>query len=255
MYTFTVYAYCIYTSYERIVPSPDTECEVIPSVTSLRARVFEALRRAIIQGILPPDSTIVEQQVADELEVSRTPVREALQKLEGLGLVQRSDGRRRYVVRGFTAKDVDDIASVRILLEESAILESTPLLGPGDFVHLNRLLEEMEQSVMDPGSRGLHSRAHRQFHLYMAERSDNLYLQKLVTSVLDYATMVWEAYQPSRGHLVLAQKSHRGIVEALQNGECREAQQILRQHIERSLNRTKQIIQKQETRRSVRDLF
>ncbi len=224
-------------------------------MTSLRMRVFEALRRAIIQGILPPGSTIVEQQVADELEVSRTPVREALQKLEGLGLVQRSDGRRRYVVRGFTAKDVDDIASVRILLEEAAILESAPLLGPGDFARLERLLEEMEQSVVDPGSRGLHSTAHRHFHLYLAERSDNLYLEKLVTSVLDYATMVWEAYQPSRTHLVFAQQSHKGIVEALEDGDCQKAQQILRQHIERSLSPTKQIIQKQETRRGIRDLF
>ncbi len=224
-------------------------------MASLRMRVFKALRSGIIRGILPLGGTVVEQQVADELGVSRTPVREALQKLEGLGLVERSDPHRPYIVRGFTAKDVDDIASVRILLEDAAIREAAARLDPEDFVHLSGLLEKMDQSVLDPESRGLHSTAHRQFHLYMAQHSDNLYLEKLVTSVLDYTAMVWEAYRPSRDHLILAQESHRKIVAALQGNDCQSAQQTLREHIERSLKRTKQLIRRQEQSRGIKELF
>ncbi|MFO8060492.1 MAG: GntR family transcriptional regulator [Bacillota bacterium] len=224
-------------------------------MTSLRMRVFEALRSGIIRGILPLGSTIVEQQVADQLGVSRTPVREALHKMEGIGLVERSDPRKPYVVRGFTAKDVDDIASVRILLEGAAIRRATPLLSREDFTRLHQLLEEMEGSATDPDSGGLHNTAHQQFHLYMAEQSENRYLEKLVTSVLDYAAMVWKAYRPSESHLASAQQSHRLMVDAMERGDWHSAQQILREHIELSLERTKQLIRRREESRGIQDFF
>ena len=85
----------------------------------LTDRVLGALREAIVSGRLPADARIKQEQVAAELGVSRTPVREALHLLEQEGLV-RLVPRRGALVQGFTAADVRELYELRVLLEPAA---------------------------------------------------------------------------------------------------------------------------------------
>lgn len=90
----------------------------------LTDRVHAALREAITTGRLAPDSRIKQEQVATELGVSRTPVREALHLLEREGLV-RLVPRRGAIVQGFTAADVRELYELRELLEPEAAALAT----------------------------------------------------------------------------------------------------------------------------------
>lgn len=82
----------------------------------LGGRTIEAIRSAIISGELPPGRPLTDRSLAEELGVSRTPVREALHRLEAAGLVQ-SLGRSGWVVSPFTESDVRELFQLRMLLE------------------------------------------------------------------------------------------------------------------------------------------
>ena len=89
-----------------------------PSVESkpIREIAYETLKHAIITGQIPAGSRIVETEYADKLHISRTPLREALRKLERDGLVEYVL-RRGVVVRAFTIADVEEIYTIRNALE------------------------------------------------------------------------------------------------------------------------------------------
>ena len=87
----------------------------IPAV-QLGDRTFEAIRAAIVSGELAPRQALVDRQLAEQLQVSRTPVREALHRLEADGFVQ-PRGRAGWEVADFTEQDVRELFQLRVLLE------------------------------------------------------------------------------------------------------------------------------------------
>jgi DNA-binding GntR family transcriptional regulator len=91
----------------------------MPKVAEAGQFVYEHLRRALLTGQLVAGDRLVELELAESLGVSRTPVREALRRLEGDGFVQR-DGPRGVVALGLEPEDVDDIALVRVEIDTLA---------------------------------------------------------------------------------------------------------------------------------------
>lgn len=86
---------------------------------SLRGRVYTYLREAILDGRYKDGESLTEMKIAEELNVSRTPVREAVRQLELEGLVE-SIPNKGSIVKGISMKDMEDIYSIRIVLEELA---------------------------------------------------------------------------------------------------------------------------------------
>ena len=104
----------------------------------LTDRVLAALREAITSGRLPADARIKQEQIAAELGVSRTPVREALHLLEQEGLV-RLVPRRGALVQGFTAADVRELYELRELLEPAAAALATARASAAEREAVTRL--------------------------------------------------------------------------------------------------------------------
>lgn len=91
----------------------------LPARRSLGQTVYERLKQAIIQGDLVPGSRMVESRLAETLGISRTPVREAIHKLEREGLLRRDPGRG-YCVGGLDRDDIEETFGIRIVLESYA---------------------------------------------------------------------------------------------------------------------------------------
>jgi DNA-binding GntR family transcriptional regulator len=98
----------------------------IPAL-QLGDRTYESIRAAIVSGELAPRQALVDRQLAEQLQVSRTPVREALHRLEAEGLVQ-PRGRAGWEVSDFTEQDVHELFQLRLLLEPVGLdaLSKTP---------------------------------------------------------------------------------------------------------------------------------
>src|SRR4030081_1166057 len=108
---------------------------------------YAAIRRSILEGALRPGERIVEQQLAEMLNVSRTPVREALLKLERENLVARIG--RGMAVRRYSSDEVRDIYNLRAHLESFAARLSADRITEGELTALSRIQDEMESEPFD----------------------------------------------------------------------------------------------------------
>ncbi|MFP3459723.1 GntR family transcriptional regulator [Arthrobacter globiformis] len=139
--------------------------------------VYRVLRTAILDGTVPPGGQLRETHIAADLGISRSPLREALTKLEEEGLVIRIPFRGSFVVE-VSARDVAEIAAIRVLVEPYAAELSAPMLRGPEQLRLKQTIEELYRATDTndiPGSIDAHLRFHRLFY----EFSGNAALQSM----------------------------------------------------------------------------
>src|ERR1700754_2659197 len=111
-------------------------------MASARDLVYGELRRRLMAGAFLPGERLLEEHIAKELDVSRTPVRQAIERLEADGLVKR-DGRRGTVVLGWLDRDINEAFELRLLLEPYAARAAAMRATPAQI----DLLEELNQHM------------------------------------------------------------------------------------------------------------
>ena len=115
-------------------------------VMNLRDYIEQQVRNAVLNGTFKPGERIIETAIADQLSVSRAPVREALSALEREGLVINRP-RRGYFVVDFTEKDIEEIYSLRLLLEVGALPRAIDRLNDQNIADMQRMVEELGTTV------------------------------------------------------------------------------------------------------------
>jgi len=155
----------------------DAFCELQPikRTESLATRVQNSLVELIIQRTLLPGQHIVETEVANQLGVSRQPVREALRSLTAHGWVDQFQGRGTFVHEP-TEKEINDTLEFRVLLETEAARLAAELATPADIALLNSLAEE-GLSAVERGDMVSAVQLDSAFHDKIAEMSGNSYLK------------------------------------------------------------------------------
>jgi len=146
-------------------------------------KVHALLRRDIAAGTYRPGERIHEKALAESLGISRTPIREALLRLEAAGVVV-CNSRRSYNVRILTADDVREIYETLGILEGAAAARVAPQLESSDFEELERLNAMMAQAADEPDLPAF-GRLNRQFHHVFLDRLDNAVLRQTCDLVRD----------------------------------------------------------------------
>jgi DNA-binding GntR family transcriptional regulator len=187
---------------------------------------YERLKQAIITGELEPGTHLVETSLARLCQVSRTPVREALTRLEQDGLVQQ--GPRGLVVRERSPQEILDIYETRIVLEATAARIAAQRSTPLDAVRLDqaaRLTEAVDTS--DP--RAL-SRANRELHRVIWHSTHNESLIDLLERLDLHLLRFPETTLAFPGRWAESTAQHREIVAAIQAGDGERAAQLATEH-------------------------
>jgi DNA-binding GntR family transcriptional regulator len=140
-------------------------------MTTLSETVTERIRVAIIKGELKPGEKLAEPVLASRLGVSRSPVREALVRLESEGLVEKENNHGFYVWEP-TQKDVDEILSVRVMVETFAAEMILDRLTDEHLEHLESIYETQVKAVEKNDHLAL-TREDRRFHDYLIELTGN----------------------------------------------------------------------------------
>lgn len=115
--------------------------------SNLRKQIENEVRSAIIKGQYLPGDRLVESTIATEMGVSRAPVREVLSALEQEGLVVNIPRRGNFVV-DFTHKDIEEIYSLRLLLEIGAMRRAVHRVTQSDLDHLQRLIDDLDNAMV-----------------------------------------------------------------------------------------------------------
>ena len=196
----------------------------------LRDVVFNTLRQAILRGELKPGERLMEIQLANKLGVSRTPIREAIRKLELEGLVLMIP-RKGAEVAEITEKSLRDVLEVRRALEELAVELVCEKITEEQIQDLKDAAEEFKESL-ESGDITRIAEADVKFHdvIYMA--TDNQKLIQLLNNLREqmYRYRV-EYLKRSDFHQQLIDE-HEEIIETIESGQKDRAVQVVCQHVD-----------------------
>lgn len=194
---------------------------------TLREVVADEMRAMIMRGDLRPGDRILEDRIADQLGVSRNPVREAIRVLEASGLVQVRPRRGAYV-SDFDLDDLRKLLELRSLLEAYAAELAARKRNDADLAELTRCVTEGR----DAAARQDHVAAadcHRDFHIAIERASGNRHLSSVVAPLRDQTELVFAVLLDERGPM--GWDDHDAIRQAIIEGDPDEAMSRTRQHM------------------------
>lgn len=201
------------------------------SYKPLREIVLDALREAIISGVLEPGERLMEIQLAEEMGVSRTPVREAIRKLELEGFVIMIPRKGAYVA-GVSHKDVKDVFEIRAALEGLAAGLAAQKVTQEEIeqielaLHYERepaSLEEMVQSDTD-------------FHALLYKASRNERLIQILGNLREQIQRFRTTSLAVPGRVKNAIQEHKALADAIARNDVENAQRLAAAHIENAAN-------------------
>ena len=194
----------------------------------LRDVVFKTLRQAILKGELEPGERLMEIQLAERLGVSRTPIREAIRKLELEGLVKNIPNKGAVVV-GVTSQDIDDIYTIRTRIEGLAARRCAQNIGDDELEELRQVVELQEYFVTKQDFLQvwhLDSRFHEM--IYDACRSRPL---KQILSLFHNYIQKAREYSVKSGRAQASAQEHRAILDAIENHDLDGAEKAMALHV------------------------
>ncbi len=196
----------------------------------LRDVVFNTLRQAIIKGELKPGERLLEIQLAGKLGVSRTPIREAIRKLELEGLVTMIP-RRGATVAGITKKHLQDVLEIRKALEELAIELACGRMTEEELEELEEQQKRFEADIASDDSlmlanidEGFHDR------IYASTRNERLV--QMLDNLREQMYRYRLEYIKDKDKRQMVIVEHNRIIRALSLRHVEEARQAIREHID-----------------------
>lgn len=191
--------------------------------------IFRVIEDALLSGALRPGERLVEAELARRAGTSRGPVREAIRRLIGEGVLVHIPSRGTFVAR-WTPQQVEEAYSLRAVLERLAVQEAMKRISEEDLAQLQAVIDEMEQAAR----RGDHYALVRldvRFHEHLYALSGHTLLQEVLGQLRRrlYSLMgIDEGYRVHRDEIAA---DHQRILDTLKSGDPEKAGQVIVEHI------------------------
>lgn len=191
---------------------------------TLRERVVEAIREAIVKGQLKPGERLTEEEMAERYQISRTPVREAFRELAAEGFIDIYP-HRGAVVSSWDEKDVEDFYELKALLESYAARKAVDRLTEKDLQRMEKLNEQLERMAGKEDSAAV-LRAHNEFHSIFVNACGN-------EKIVQINEQLVRQYRRYRIAISLTDdgrelfKTHTKIIEAFRNKNADEVGRLV----------------------------
>jgi DNA-binding GntR family transcriptional regulator len=197
---------------------------------TLREKILEHIRDAIISGSLKAGSKVSEPELADRYGISRTPIREAFRQLESEGYLTVIP-RRGAVVSEFSQKDVEDFYAIKSILEGYAAREACNKLTGKELDKLQannvRLSELADQNDIKT-----FFKVHNDFHDMFIKAADNERLRELITGVETRFQRLRFMSLSLPGRMKISIQEHGKIIEAFRRKDAETAEMLVRKNAE-----------------------
>ena len=211
--------------------------QAVVRATSVSEMVHQYLKDSILSGALMAGDAIRQDDIATRLDVSRAPVREALNQLEREGLVVLRP-RRGYIVASLDPEEIEDIFGIRMVLEEHAGRVATERRTLADVVAAKKLVRAMDVIGAESSAEIAEwARLNREFHDTIYRASGVNRLRTIAANLrdtveqyvrLDLATANWKG---------VAQKEHKRILTAFEAGDAEAVARLSREHCQNTCER------------------
>lgn len=200
--------------------------------TSLRNKVFKYIKSQILNGKYKTGETLIESKLAEELGVSRTPIREAIQLLEIEGLVQTLPNKGTEVL-GISTEDVRDIYTIRCLVEGLAARWATERMSPAQKKELQKTLDLMEFYAAKDEMSEL-TELDNQFHQQIYEASGSKMLKLTLGNLHQFVQLARQESLMVPHRIEDTLHEHRAILAAFLEGNPEKAEKAMADHVNRA---------------------
>ncbi|GAA2905246.1 GntR family transcriptional regulator [Pseudonocardia halophobica] len=201
----------------------------LPETASVNAQVLASLRAAVITGELAPGSLHSVQNLATQLGVSRTPVREALIKLAQQGMV-RFERNRGVRILLTSLHDLEEVFALRLLLEPPAVRRAVTRLDGNQKRELRRMFAHMEKAAKADDEFTMFEHD-RRFHRVLLEAAGNARLAAFVDGLRDMVLRRGVSTARESRSLDDIVAEHRAILDLIEAGDAEGAAKAMREHV------------------------
>lgn len=198
-------------------------------------QVVENIRQAIFKGHLKQGEHIIEEQIAEAMEISRGPIREALVELEKEGLVERKTHRGTFVVN-LTKDDAEEIHSLRLVLEQLAFEYAIKSAGPQDLIEMENIVNEIDNLIEENFNINKAIELDLKFHEFLVKSSKHKRLINYWMDLLSQTRIVLLSRVTSFPGIFNqeANSLHRDIIDAIRKKDLQYGTEILKKHLDKS---------------------
>ncbi len=209
-----------------------------PRHRTAQAAVVDTLRDRILSGEIAPGTRLLQTEVAEQFDMSTTPVREALRQLAAEGLLD-GDPHRGVTVHRTSLKELEEVYEIRLVLEPLAIGATARNITAEDLELAEALMRSME-AESDPAS---WIALNAEFHRVLIEAADRPRLAAIVHNLRALsAVYIAASFQELPSRIEAGNAEHRELIEACREGDIERAQHIERQHLTHTLELGKKAI-------------
>lgn len=202
----------------------------MPASTSVSLDIYETIKAKIIHYELMPGQLLMVQQLSKDLEISRTPVREAMVRLRDDGFVEETTGRK-FRVTEVTWEFIRDLYRVRIILETTAVRGAAETITKADIKKLRSFISKMEKTFSAADFDEL-IETDMAFHNYILSMLGNSIVTEWMDRMYDHQQRIRYLTSGIAGRLEESIGEHKIFVESLENGDFTKAERLLREHLE-----------------------
>ncbi|CAG7617715.1 GntR family transcriptional regulator [Paenibacillus allorhizosphaerae] len=202
-------------------------------LSPIRDKVYQYIKQAIVQGVYKSGDRIIERELADQLNVSRTPIREALFRLESQGFVKTLP-RKGVVVSKLTPEEIIEIFTILSALESLAVKLAVQKSKPTHAEQWTAIIHEIDAALAKPGTVEPGDKFHFAINDVICRAAQSPRLTQMLDGLSDYIRAFVQVGYELPGRQRKAMEEHRDLAKALRNGESELAENLIKIHIENS---------------------
>jgi len=211
---------------------------------SLTDEIADIIRDRILKGEYKIGEKIKENQIATELRVSRTPIREAFKILENEGLIEYKPNRGCFA-RGFTKRDIEDIYAVRKALEVLTVEWAVSRITPEQIGQLESQCDLMEFYTRRKDSKKVLS-INTDFHDIIYNATGSRFMAQVLRSYKDYIEQTKRVIFYNQEYLQEILVEHKAVLDAIKSGDVEGAKAAMGNHLDQSRRRAETIYKLQD---------
>lgn len=219
----------VITYHIKEVTIPHMRTSEVITVPTLSQEVYNRLRKDIMNGLFPPGKRISIRKLAEQLNVSTMPVREALNKLQSEGFVHFE--RRSIFVRQLSSRELIELFEIRLTLEKMAMEWSYRHIDRVALAELNEMVTEMKKKLTSPVE---WNELNRQFHLLIYTYAQSKPMLEMLSIVWGRVEPYMNIYSVEQDDLIISQKEHDQLLVALNKKDIATLHQLITLHIQQT---------------------
>lgn len=193
---------------------------------TLREKILETIRDAILKGSLKPGERVSEPELAERFGISRTPIREAFRQLESEGYLEVIP-RKGAVVASLSERDIEEFYAIKIILEGFAARMAADNLTAKDIERLETINERLQQIAKEGDVKNFF-RVHNEFHEVFIKAAGNEKLYEMVSQLVMRFKRLRLASLSQPGRMEISVEEHRNMIQAFRNHDGERADSIVR---------------------------